>query len=128
MSPSGDSDDDFNLIPADGLARAEAALARLAAEYLGWVGADVAAARACLTHPHDFSRLYTIVHDIKGQAGTFGYPLLTEIGARLCHLLCEPAPPLERVTALLDAMVLVVEQRLCDNGGVAGQELLARLD
>lgn len=28
--------------------------------------------------------LYPIAHDLKGQGSTFGYPLLTELGALLC--------------------------------------------
>ncbi|MBR9972937.1 Hpt domain-containing protein [Magnetospirillum sulfuroxidans] len=126
MTDSVDKDDSVDLSP-DALARAEAALARLSDDYLRWVEADLAAAQACLDSG-DLSRLYTIVHDIKGQAATFGYPLVTAIGTRLCQMLHAPSPPQSGIFRLLHSMQTVISHRLTDDGGAQGRELLKRLD
>jgi len=126
MTDNADEDDSVGLSP-DALARAEAALARLSDDYLRWVQADLATAQACLDSG-DLSRLYTIVHDIKGQAATFGYPLVSTIGARLCQMLHAPSPPRTGVSRLLEAMQTVITHRLTDDGGAQGRELLKRLD
>ena len=126
MPDNADTDDGVGLSP-ESLARAEAALARLSSDYLDWVAADLATARACLDSG-DLSRLYTIVHDIKGQAGTFGYPLVSTIGARLCQMLHAPSPPRTGLSRLLQAMQTVIADRLEGDGGAQGRELLARLD
>lgn len=114
-------------LDAEALARAEAALARLSHDYPRWLRADLAAARTCLSPP-DLDRLHTIIHDIKGQAGTFGYPLISHIGQHLCRMLVDEAPPSRRIVPLLDAMESVVDHGLTGDGGEMGRELLARLD
>lgn len=137
-SPDDDlADDDLPDIDPQALARAEAALADLSHDYLTWAATDIAAMRACLAEVHDhpgdgkdgLARLHHIAHDMKGQAGTFGYPLVTEIGLRLCRLLQECAiPDLAVVAAHVDALADVVEQRLAGDGGEAGRNLLGRLE
>lgn len=126
MADNADTDDGAGLSP-ESLARAEAALARLGGTYLDWVAVDLATARACLDSG-DLSRLYTIVHDIKGQAGTFGYPLVSTIATRLCQMLHAPSPPRTGISRLLEAMQTVITNRLEGDGGGQGRELLARLD
>jgi hypothetical protein len=133
---AGDGDGLPTLSPDD-LARAEAALARLSGSYLDWAEADAARLRACLAEVlapgADLTvllpRLFTISHDMKGQAATFGYPLLSELGNRLCRLIeDQPAPGpeiLERMAALADGMGRVVAERLSGDGGEAGCELRA---
>lgn len=78
-----EGDEDSYLDPA-ALARAEAALGNLAADYPRWLEADLDRAAHCLTPPADVERIYTILHDIKGQAGTFGHPLVSVLAQRLC--------------------------------------------
>ncbi|CDL00357.1 Chemotaxis protein histidine kinase and related kinases [Magnetospirillum gryphiswaldense MSR-1 v2] len=115
-------------LDCEALARAEAALESLSQDYPRWLRADLAAARACLTPSLDPDRLYTILHDIKGQATTFGYPLISRISQHLCRMLTDKAPPPDHIIALLDAMESVVDHGLTGDGGAMGRELLARLD
>lgn len=112
----------------EALARAEAALESLSRDYPRWLRADLAAARACLAPSLDPDRLYTILHDIKGQATTFGYPLISRISQHLCRMLSEETPPPDHIIPLLDAMESVVDHGLTGDGGAMGRELLARLD
>lgn len=112
----------------EALARAEAALESLSQDYPRWLRADLAAARACLAPSMDPDRLYAIVHDIKGQATTFDYPLISRIGQHLCRMLAAETPPPDHIIPLLDAMESVIDHGLTGDGGAMGRELLARLD
>lgn len=133
--PAGDGD-----LDPDALARAEAALARLAENYLSWAEADCASLRACLAeieaHPADAAdglwRLFRIAHDMKGQAGTFGYPLVTEVAHRLCRSIESMPEPdghgLAHIARHVDALAEIVSGRLEGDGGERGLALLARLE
>ena len=75
------------------LARAEAALAALSNNYLAWADADLTRLQGALA-PFQPDLLFAVAHDMKGQAGTFGFPLITELAHRLCRLLeNQPADP-----------------------------------
>lgn len=115
------------LDPTD-LARAEAALARLAADYQIWLAADLDAMRACQGQADGAERLYRLAHDVKGQAATFGFALVGTIAGRLCALLRSERGANGRVGAHLDAMTEALA--LGPNGADAGTErnLLSRLD
>lgn len=128
-------------IDAQALARAEAALAALADDYLSWVQADLtrldrAMAALCAADagqwPAVAEPVFAVAHDIKGQAGTFGYPLLTRLAAEMCRQVrgAAPADPvaLARLAALAGAMAQIIAERLRGDGGEAGAALLARLE
>nr|WP_068428106.1 peptide ABC transporter substrate-binding protein [Magnetospirillum sp. XM-1]CUW37183.1 putative Chemotaxis protein histidine kinase and related kinases\ len=124
-------------ISPEALARAESALAGLSGRYLDWATADSVRLRACLDEAQApgadlaalLPRLFTISHDMKGQATTFGYPLVSELGNRLCRLIEEagpaPAPEiLARAARLADGMAQVIAERLEGDGGERGRILL----
>lgn len=126
---STDIDDDLLGLDPEALARAEAALNSLSSHYLSWAEADLASLRAALAEGSN-ARLFTIAHDMKGQAATFGYPLVTTIGERLCRYLDahpEDADPAQ-LAVLVGAIAQVLTQRLEGDGGAAGLSLLAQLD
>ena len=132
--------DDPPEISAEAMARAEAALAGLSLRYLGWAEADMARLRARLDEVRAagpdaikaLAAMFTISHDMKGQAATFGYPLITELGNRLCRRIetC-PSPAhqdLERIARLVEAIGEVLGARLEGDGGEAGRRLLDETD
>ncbi|MBX9634973.1 MAG: Hpt domain-containing protein [Magnetospirillum sp.] len=134
----GDWDDDLGIDP-EALARAEAALDALSSHYLSWAEADLASLQDALAQlqaqpdaPAPLARLFTISHDMKGQAATFGYPLLTHIGERLCRFIeTHPAPDgaaLIRLADMVQAISQVLTLRMEGDGGAAGRDLLTRLD
>jgi HPt (histidine-containing phosphotransfer) domain-containing protein len=103
--------------PADGVtddpvARAEAALAELSSEFGGWMDSEcdrLEAARRDVKRDgftektHDM--LFRAAHDIKGEAGTFGYPAVAGIADSLCRLV-EHTPEMARIPlALVDQHV-----------------------
>jgi hypothetical protein len=123
-------------ISPEALARAEAALAGLSQRYLDWATNDATRLRACIQDTLEgniplatgLPRLFTIAHDMKGQAATFGYPLVSELGNRLCRLI-EANPPsdpsvLPQIARLAQAMTRVIAERLEGDGGEAGRRLL----
>ena len=136
--PGEDEPPGTDLYPA-ALARAEAALANLSDRYLGWAEADLIRLENCLaevlSHPEGradhLARLFGIAHDMKGQGTTFDYPLVSELGNRLCRLLeTVPQPTaddLGRIAALAAAMGRVIRERLAGDGGAAGRSLLESL-
>ena len=87
------SQSDANRMIAD----AEAAVAALAAEYVIYARDDLAnlrrlyeAAAPVLANADapvfcaQAAEMFSIVHNVKGQGGAFGYDLLTELGSSLC--------------------------------------------
>ena len=87
----------------DPVARAEAALAELADEFSEWmdqecVRLDAArnAIKASGITPGNRDVLFRTAHDIKGQAATFGFPLVAPVADSLCRLI-EHTPDLERL-------------------------------
>jgi HPt (histidine-containing phosphotransfer) domain-containing protein len=91
----------------DPVARAEQALAQLATELSNWMQEEcerLDRARNQLK-AHGFTELtyealFHAVHDIKGQAATFGFPWLADIADSLCRLL-ESSPDKDRIPLVL---------------------------
>ena len=77
-------------------------------------------------------RVYTIVHDLKGQGSSFGYPLITRVGALLCQYLkarrANDAQGLRIVAAHIEALGLIVEHKIGGDGGKLGTEMTGRLE
>jgi HPt (histidine-containing phosphotransfer) domain-containing protein len=87
----------------DPVARAEAALAQLSGEFAGWMHSEcerLEVARQNARHlgftkkSHD--ELFRAVHDIKGEAATFGFPAVAGVADSLCRLL-EHTPEMTRI-------------------------------
>jgi HPt (histidine-containing phosphotransfer) domain-containing protein len=105
LAPAGDVID-------DPVARAEAALAELSSEFSGWMDCEcdrLEAARQDVKRDgfsqktHD--TLFRAAHDIKGEAGTFGFPAVVGAAESLCRLI-EHTPDMQRIPlALVDQHV-----------------------
>ncbi len=113
----------------------EAAIAALSRQFeamlpalVGAITADITAlAAADAGHDAILARLRAQVHDLKGQGTSFGYPLVTEFGQSLSHLLAEVATPdaatLSRIVLHGDLLTAVAAHRLSGDGGEAGLAL-----
>lgn len=78
-------------------------------------------------------QFYTMMHDIKGQAGTFGFALLAEIGESLCSYLRDVRnPPTEGQVGVLKlhatAARFIVERNLKGTDGRICEQFRARRD
>jgi hypothetical protein len=105
----------------DPVARAEQALSTLACEFGTWMDSEserLDRARKALRIPDgdrdSFRLLYHASHDIKGQAATFGYPLIAPVAESLCRLIEESADssriPLTLIDQHVDAIRAIVRE------------------
>jgi hypothetical protein len=137
MPAHPDSTNDAAGLSADVVARAEAALKGLAAEYERRAAQDVARLKALLAElkagaaaPSIWESLHRTAHDMKGQGGTFDYALVSEIADRLCGFLKRTPPDASAagsIGAFIDALATVLNTRLTGNGGEAGTTILASI-
>lgn len=122
------------------LARAQAAVADLAKNYVPSTLGDIDRCVALLKRARDVPQeraaavrdLYGIAHNIKGQGGSFGYPLVTRIGHSLCSLTRQERDfsdaDLGVIQAHIDALRLILNKEIKGEGGEVGPKLAARLE
>jgi len=122
------------------LARAQAAVADLAKNYIPSTTADLDRCAALLKTARDDSAaranavrdLYGIAHNIKGQGSSFGYPLVTRIAHSLCGLVRRERAFVDAdlgiIQAHLDALRLILAKDIKGEGGEIGAKLAARLE
>ncbi|MFP6773490.1 MAG: hypothetical protein VCE74_14325 [Alphaproteobacteria bacterium] len=85
----------------------------------------------CAIKEFDLDKLHDQVHEIRGEAGTFGYDLVSNIGKLLCELLS----PIEEVTEIdqkaisahLNAMHTVVSQKVKGAGPEVAKQIVEGL-
>jgi len=127
-------------ISPEALARAEAALTDMAEDYPDWVLGLVDCLaeqqKACVDEPDErrtyFKEIHRIAHDMKGQGGTFGYPLITVFADSLfgfSHVTGQMSDSqVEIIKAHIDAMRAVIKDRIKGDGGDIGKQLTEELE
>lgn len=133
-------------ITADGvdletLEKAEQLIAGMQGSYLEWVEEDLKKVsdlyELAVQNEADratvFEDLFSVAHDIKGQGGSFNYPLMTMIGNLLCRFLerCKDHPKESHLAVIrvhIDALRLVISKRMEGDGGRAGENLVQGLN
>jgi HPt (histidine-containing phosphotransfer) domain-containing protein len=105
----------------DPVARAEAALADLSSEFSTWMEAECVRLETARQNVKNegFTKkthevLFRAAHDIKGEAGTFGYPAIAGVANSLCRLI-EHTPdraqiPLGLVDQHVDAIRAILRE------------------
>ncbi len=117
---------------------ADKAIDKLAREFVKRLPEDfqrIEAAFAALeAKPEDTARrtvLFRLVHDLKGQAGTFDFSLITIIGNDMCRFLEKPVALNPSALMVLrfhiDAMKWVAEKRITGDGDEHGQRMIDTL-
>ena len=118
--------------------RAEAALAELAADFSVWMDNECArldAARNTIKASGvtlgNKDVLFRAAHDIKGQAATFGYPLVAPVADSLCRLI-EHTPDVAHLPSRLidqhvDAVLAIVHHNTRGDVGKYAAELAEKL-
>lgn len=127
-------------IAPEALAAAEQALAEMAEDYPDWVSAVIDKLaeqhQICLRDAGNrkpaFQQIRAIAHDMKGQGGTFGYPLITTFADSLAGFAAIAGAhgdnQVELIKAHIDAMRAVISGRVKGDGGAIGKELSAGLN
>lgn len=120
------------------LAKAEAAVEALKAGYREHLIAagrrltELRSAYAAGSDRLEIARdLYASGHDLKGQAATFGYELVTEVADLLCEIL-RPGELVEvaeadLVDTHLSVLLNLIDQDFQGNGGETGEAVLQHL-
>jgi chemotaxis protein histidine kinase CheA len=118
----------------DPVARAEAALAGLSGEFSNWMNAecqrlDAARQRVKQDGLSAATRdeIFLAAHDIKGDAGTFGYPEVIAAAESLCRLL-EHSPDLGKIPlSIVDQHVDAVRAMVREHGQGENAKIAAAL-
>ncbi len=126
-------------ISDEALQAAENALKKMAEDYPDWVSNLIVKLQEqhgrCVDTPEtrrdSFEVINTISHDMKGQGGTFGYPLITDFADSLYALSTMKDNitdnKVELVKAHVDAMRAVIRGRVSGDGGETGARLVQSL-
>ncbi|HEY4774118.1 MAG TPA: Hpt domain-containing protein [Xanthobacteraceae bacterium] len=118
----------------DPVARAEAAVAELSPHFASWMDAEcdcLDAARAS-AHASGLTKstaaaLLHAAHDIKGDAATFGFPLIAEMADGLCRLIESAREPSQIPLALIDQHVDAVRAIKREQSGEEASRIASRL-
>jgi chemotaxis protein histidine kinase CheA len=134
------SSEGFVEIDAAAMRRAEEALLSAAEDYPDWVMTTITKLsnlhQMCVDNPParrpTFEQIRRIAHDLKGQGGTFGYPLVTSFATSL-HRFASMREGIEDehveiIKAHIDSMRAVVRDRVSGDGGDIGIALAKGLD
>lgn len=115
-------------------AEAERALQEMAADYLSITRSQLAELQRSFAEPNwqDVgwsTQVYRTAHEIKGQGSTFGYNLISAIGASLCRLIrqrekLQAAEFDRRALAHCTAIGAVLDKDIKGDGGRDGAALL----
>lgn len=125
----------------EALESAMAELDKFAEDYPDWVQGQVRELYDELSKARDkednrraaeLKRINEIAHDMRGQGGTFGYPLVTTVADSLYKFTGARATSsedhLEIVKSHIDTMNAVIRERVEGDGGILGRELLTALE
>jgi hypothetical protein len=83
--------------------------------------------------PEHVKAIYAEVQTIKGQGTSFGYPLMTAVGNQLARFIedCGDDPTdaqMDGIKVHVDALRLIMQQKMEGDGGPIGQKLVSGLD
>ena len=102
----------FGGIDADAIAKAEAALKAMSAQFGQWLKDEIvkldqaqADIRAKGYTPETAEALYFRAHDLKGLGTTYQYPLVTRIAGSLCRMMDDADKRMQAPAAILDAHI-----------------------
>ncbi len=123
----------------DVVARAEAALKSLSAQFSRWLQDEIDKLEAARDRATAEGLagvagevLYTRAHDLKGLGGTYEFPIVTRVAASLCRLIEDSArraaAPLPLVESHINAIKLMVRDGIKDDSDPVGQAICLSLE
>lgn len=128
-------------VPMGIVDQAEAVLNRTQSKFAEWAGAYIESLTALTKEAtgegdlakreETFARINIIAHELRGQGGMFGYPLVTTIGKMLYVATLQGHPDDDRATEIvlchIDALRAVLNDEMTGDGGVVGRDLIKGL-
>ena len=129
----------FGGIDADAIAKAEAALKAMSAQFGQWLNDEIvkldqaqADIRAKGYTAETAEALYFRAHDLKGLGATYQYPLVTRIAGSLCRMMDDGDKRMQAPVAILDAHVdairAVVRDEIQTDDHPVGRDLAETLE
>lgn len=129
-------------IATEALERALAEMKKSQEDYPDWVKQTLndladdlkaAAEKDEVARQRNFKHIGALAHELKGQGGTFGYPLISVFGKSLNEFTEKEVGyitdnHLEIVKAHIDVMRAVIRDRISGDGGNIGRELIMVLE
>ncbi len=127
-------------ISSEALKKAQIAIDEMAEDYPDWAIGQVdqlAEKHKRLIFSPDartehYKEIHRIAHDLKGQGGTFGYPLVSTISEALYRITVKDAKytdaEVEIIKAHIDSIRIVLQTREKDPESVTGQRVQRALD
>lgn len=127
-------------IDESAMLEAEKLFQELAEDYPDWANKQISELyelhRRCVDTPEQRRRLFEsiteIAHDLRGQGGTFGYPLISNFATSLNSFSATRHDfrdsHVEIIKAHIDAMRAVIRDRIQADGGALGVALLSGLE
>tara|TARA_B100000614_G_scaffold201515_1_gene182814 strand:+ start:86 stop:592 length:507 start_codon:yes stop_codon:yes gene_type:complete len=109
-------------------------------EYETWSGADLTRLyeiyEKALSDPgqrdHHMTDLFEKAHNMRGDGGSYEYPLVTQIAGSLSSFIEDTEKPdpkdFEVIKAHLDALAVVIGQKMSGDGGAIGKVLVKELE
>jgi chemotaxis protein histidine kinase CheA len=123
------------------LERADALMANLQGDFIVWVQEDLkklqehfdaAAALPVAERGHAIKEVFGVLHNMKGQGGSFGYPLVTSLANMLCRFMetrtSFAQPEMDVIHVCINALRLVVAERMIGDGGPKGEKLFKGIE
>ncbi|MBL4893311.1 MAG: hypothetical protein JKY59_00340 [Emcibacter sp.] len=136
----GPMNDDEISFDEDLMEQAMMALNDMAEDYPDWVSGLIQQLaevhRRCVDTPEQryqhFEQLHAIAHDMRGQGGTFGYQLISDFSDGLYDFTGKTTATSDRnveiIKAHIDAMRVVIKDRVSGDGGDIGKQLKIGLE
>lgn len=141
---STEFDSDGGLADTDILEAAKSQISEMADDYTDWVKETI----TDLVNAHEdaqssfgkaedqmkvaMEKMNLLAHELRGQGGVFGYPLISEFGKSLYNCTGSSARVtenlLEFVKAHIDGITAVIKGNMKGDGGPVGKELLGSLE
>ncbi len=127
-------------IPEELLAEAEAELSKMSEDYPDWVSSLIVKLQEqhgrCVDTPdkrkEHFLEIHHMSHDMKGQGGTFGYPLISAFADSLYSTTQSGSlytdNDVELIKSHIDSMRAVIRGRVSGDGGDIGKQLTEGLN
>ncbi len=123
------------------LEKAEALIANLQGDFVVWVQEDLkrlqqhfdnAKALPVEDRAHAMKEVFGVLHDMKGQGGSFGFPLVTTITNQLCRFMETRTSfgqaEMDTISLCINTVRLIVAERMSGDGGMKGEKLLKGIE
>lgn len=119
------------------VADADRAIERLSKDYGRHLAEDMAALESYMAAvrsdptAENLKTLFRLVHNMRGQAATFGFPLITEVGRSLCLYLLETEHESEVNVSLIEqhvnALRVIYREKIEGHGDDLSREVVSAL-